>query len=164
MNGSHASWAYIAGFTDGDGCITRELSKGVYVYARIRWAQKESESAVLDWIGDFLVSQGIKTGRRRFSTATAGHKYPQRELAITNAEDTRLVLHQLVPYLVVKRQRAIEALAVLDHVHEMKQRYGNKYRVRMEGCSRDGCEAAFYARGLCKRHYDEERRSHRVPS
>jgi hypothetical protein len=164
MNGSSASWAYLAGFTDGDGCISREVSKGRYTYARIRWNQKESDSAVLDWIGDFLVSQGIKTGSRRYSVATAGHRYPQRELGITNAEDTRLVLHQLVPYLVVKRQRAIEALALLDHVHQMKLIYGNKYRISTGGCSRNGCRGVFYAKGLCRKHYDEERRSARAPS
>lgn len=125
------NWAYLAGFTDGDGCITREMSKGTYHYARIRWAQKESDSAVLDEIADFLAAQGMKIGKRQFAVARAGHRYPQRELAVTNAEDTRRVLHELMPYLIVKRARAIEALAILDHVHHMKRLHGNKYRLHL---------------------------------
>src|SRR6266487_6114464 len=90
-------WAYLAGFTDGDGCITRELSKGSYHYARIRWNQKESDSAVLDVIAEFLTRQGIKLTSRNFTVSRAGHKYPQRELGVTIAGDTRLVIRKLLP-------------------------------------------------------------------
>jgi hypothetical protein len=159
MTDACAFWAYLAGFTDGDGCITREISKRSYHYARIRWAQKESDSAVLDEIGTFLAAQGIKVSQRQFAVARAGHKFPQRELGITNAGDTRLVLRQLLPYLIVKKARAEEALVVLDHVHDMKQRYGNKYRISTGGCAEPGCDQPFYAKSLCKHHYDKKRRS-----
>src|SRR5207244_3297270 len=113
-------WAYLAGFTDGDGCISRELSKGTYRYARLRWAQKESSSAVLDEIAKFLSLRGLKVSKRNFSVAYKGHKYPQRELAITNADDTGVALEQMLPYLVLKRDRAIEALSVLRAVQSLK--------------------------------------------
>jgi hypothetical protein len=46
---------------------------------------------------------------RNLSVSRAGHRYPQRELGLTNAEDTRLILRRLLPYLVVKRERAEKA-------------------------------------------------------
>jgi LAGLIDADG endonuclease len=153
-----AFWAYLAGFTDGDGCISRETSKGSYHYSRIRWSQKESESAVLDEIAEFLGRQGIKLTQRNFSVSHAGHKFPQRELGVTNAADTRLVLHQLLPYLIIKRERAEEALVVLDHVYELKQRLGNKYRISTGGCAYPDCTRPFYAKSLCQYHYDKKRR------
>lgn len=122
------TWEYLAGFTDGDGCITRECAKGTYSYARIRWAQKQDVSDVLYEIAKFLRRNGIKVTTRNFSVARAGHKYPQTELGITNADDTRKALEFLLPYLVVKRQRAIEALSILRVVHSLKDRFGNKYR------------------------------------
>lgn len=125
------NWAYVAGFTDGDGCITLELSKNKYRSSRIRWAQKESQSAVLDDIAEFLRLQGLKVSTRNFSVARAGHKYPQRELGITNAADTRLALHAMLPFLIVKRERALEALEFLDEVHDLKAQYGPKYRQAM---------------------------------
>lgn len=124
-------WAYLAGFTDGDGCITRETSKRVYHYARIRWAQRADSSIVLDVTAEFLRSHGIKVTLRNFSVARKGHKYPQRELAITNAADTRTVLRELYPHLILKKARAAEALEILDEVHDLKQQYGNKYRVHL---------------------------------
>ncbi len=154
-----AFWAYLAGFTDGDGCITRETSKGSYHYARIRWNQKESDSAVLDVIAEFLTRQGIKLTSRNFTVSRAGHKYPQRELGVTNAGDTRLVIRKLLPYLIVKRARAEEMLVILDHVHELKQQYGNKYRIATGGCAHKECHEPFFAKTLCKHHYDQRRRS-----
>lgn len=164
MNDDSAFWAYLAGFTDGDGCITREMSKGRYTYARIRWSQKESDSAVLDVIAQFLAARGFKVTSRNFSVVTGGHKFPQRELGVRNAEDTRRILHELMPYLIVKRERAIEALAVMDHVRALKQQFGNKYRISTGTCTdADGCNQPFYARKLCKRHYDKRLRPDRKP-
>lgn len=125
------NWAYLAGFTDGDGCITREMAKGRYAYARLRWAQKQDQSQVLFEIADFLRMQGIKVTSRNFSVAHAGHKYPQCELGITNADDTRKALQKMLPYLVVKRHRAIEALFILEFVKRMKELHGNKYRIHL---------------------------------
>jgi hypothetical protein len=131
-------WAYLAGFTDGDGCITRECAKGTYHYARIRWAQKEANSAVLDEIANFLHSKGVKLTARNFSVCLKGHAYPQRELGITNAGDTRTVLHEMLPYLILKRDRAIEALSVLDAVAEAKAKYGNRYRAHLSASTARG--------------------------
>ena len=68
---------------------------------------------------------------RSFSVATQGHKYPQRELAVTNAGDTRTVILALLPHLIVKRPRALEALKALNYAHDMKVLYGNKYRTHL---------------------------------
>jgi hypothetical protein len=149
-------WAYLAGFTDGDGCIYYGFKekKGVpYLSVRIRWAQKESDSAVLDWISDFLLARGIKPGLRRFSVATAGHQYPQRELGINNNDDARLVLCGITPYLVVKRRRGEEALAKLEEIHALRQQYGARYRLALLGCSYDGCTERYFSSGKCKTHY-----------
>jgi intein/homing endonuclease len=153
-------WAYLAGFTDGDGCIAYSIKvkKGVsYLSVVIRWAQKESESTVLDWISDFLLVQGIKPGLRRFSVARSGHQYPQRELGIRNNDDARLVLRGIAPYLVVKRQRGEEALAKLEEIHALRQQYGPRYRLALIGCSYDGCAERYFSSGMCRSHYGKER-------
>lgn len=129
------TWAYLAGFTDGDGCITRECSKGKYPYARVRWNQKQADGAVLLEIGEFLRQQGVKLTERNFSVARAGHRYPQMELGVTNADDTLTVLEGILPYLVVKRERAIEAISLLTNIRRLKAQYGNKYRVQLRAVS-----------------------------
>jgi intein/homing endonuclease len=126
------NWAYLAGFTDGDGCVTVEYGRGNrYFFGRIRWSQKAAASQVLHEIADFLRSNDIKVTERNFSIATAGHKYPQMELAITNAEDTRRALTEMLPYLIVKRERAVQLLSVLNSVKALKEKHGNKYRVAL---------------------------------
>jgi hypothetical protein len=124
-------WSYVAGFTDGDGCISRELAKGTYSYARLRWSQKLDSADVLYAIADFLGEQGLKVSERNYSVSVKGHKYPQCELAITNAEDTRVALHAMLPYLVLKKQRALEAIEILDQAHAAKCKYGWKYRAKL---------------------------------
>lgn len=125
------NWSYLAGFTDGDGCITREFSRGKYAYARIRWSQKQTDSQVLHEIMDFLRKEGIKVTERNFSVARSGHRFPQVELGISNADDTRKVLTEILPYLVVKRARAEEALGLLNAVSALKKTYGWKYRIHL---------------------------------
>lgn len=123
------NWAYLAGFTDGDGCISVERGRDKkYLYSRLRWHQKAETSQVLDEIAEFLKAQGFKVSLRNFSVAIKGHKYPQRELGITNAEDTRKALIEMIPFLVVKRKRALEMLAIMNEVAAAKAQYGNKYR------------------------------------
>jgi hypothetical protein len=122
------TWAYLAGFTDGDGCIVLEVAKGTYRYARLRWSQKLENARVLEEIAAFLRSQGLKVSSRNFSVATKGHRYPQCELAITNGDDTRKALEEMLPFLIVKRDRAVQALAMAQFVARMKEKYGNKYR------------------------------------
>lgn len=108
-----------------------EWSKGTYRYSRLRWGQKESANQVLHEIAAFLRSEGLKVSERNFSVSRLGNKFPQSELGITNAEDTRVAIRAMLPYFIVKKERAIEALAILDEVHDLKLRYGNKYRVHM---------------------------------
>lgn len=128
------TWEYLAGFTDGDGCITREWGRGKkYPHARLRWAQKQSDAAVLFDIAEFLRTQGLKVSTRNFSVAYAGHRYPQMELGITNADDTCRALEAMLPYLIVKRERAIEAVSLLASIRRLKSQYGNKYRVALRG-------------------------------
>lgn len=126
------NWAYLAGFTDGDGCITRECAKNTYVYARVRWSQKAASSCVLDAIDAFLTAEGVSFFGRNYSVATKGHKYPQRELGLVGTPGTQIVLRAMLPYLVLKKQQATEALEILDQIAVFKAKYGNKYRRCLE--------------------------------
>lgn len=157
-------WAYLGGLTDGDGSITREHGRdGAYPYARIRWSQKRTANdmvpEVLLWIFQFLRREGVKLTLSNFSVARAGHNYARSELTITNAEDTRQVLLRLLPYLKVKREHAIAAVEVMDAAARLKELYGPKYRLGYaRTCSREGCDGKHVAKGLCNRHYKQERR------
>jgi intein/homing endonuclease len=124
------SWAYLAGFTDGDGCITTYWSKNrSYLNVRVKWTQKESDSVVLDAISIFLVENGIKVTERQVSVYQGGHKFPQRELCISNNSDVAAVLRGILPYLVLKADKARETLQGLDEIEDLKKRFGRKYRV-----------------------------------
>lgn len=126
------NWAYLAGFTDGDGCIALQTKKDKYVFVRIRWSQKESESQVLDEIQKFFIEQGIPCSDRKFSVSLNGHKFPQRELGLTNNVVVRQVLKEMLPYLILKKEKAEYALTILDAVAEAKAKYGWQYKRHLE--------------------------------
>jgi hypothetical protein len=101
------SWEYLAGFIDGEGCIKCYRSGGEYknlerkkLRPRITIGQKDRE--VLDEIQTFL-------GTNLKVTLS----YDCHYLQICSVYHVRRILTNILPYLVVKRKDAEEALALL---------------------------------------------------
>jgi hypothetical protein len=67
--------------------------------------------------------------------------FPRREVAIQKREDVLIVLRELAPYLVLKREQALDAIARIEEIQEPRI------------CTIDGCEESYVARGMCRRHY-----------
>lgn len=92
--------AYIAGFFDGEGCITtRNYTRAV----RCIFTQKHPY--VLRWIADTLGYGTVV--QRRFD------KSPCWELQITRGDDVANLLTTLMPYLRVKRAQAVIAMQIV---------------------------------------------------
>lgn len=109
-------WAYIAGFTDGDGCITTRTrvntTRPNAVDYRISWSQKEDNDWVLDEIQSFLEARGMSVYRNTRNTGF--HGAPQTQILIQRKLDVRLALIRMLPYLIVKKAAALDALEIIN--------------------------------------------------
>ncbi len=113
---SRVNWAYIAGFTDGDGCI----SYGVRVrngwsnrWFCVRWGQTASNRMVIDEIAKFLHGKGIAARNVNVSVKKTRLGADYAELAVQRHEDVQAVLINMLPYLILKQGQAQEMLDVL---------------------------------------------------
>ena len=116
------TWGYVAGFTDGEGCIffrNYENRRGITV--GISWSQAEDAAWVLCEIADFLRERDIVVSERVYD-------HPQlkcgeaRRITVQRQEDVRHVLMHLLPYLIVKLDDAIRCLEKLDEWQATKGR------------------------------------------
>ena len=123
------TWEWLAGFTDGDGCITVSIGTAL----RIRWTQKESEAWVLDEIVHFLEAEGVFKKSSYYSVTTQGHVYQQAELSVGAQNEVRQVLEGLLPHLILKHETAKAGLAHLDYVDNERLLHGRYYRKRNSG-------------------------------
>lgn len=73
--------------------------------------QSEPQEEVLYLIQRFLKDQGIES---RIRVTTSFRKNPNHVLYLTGQERIRVFLELLIPFLVVKKQAAEEALALLQ--------------------------------------------------
>jgi hypothetical protein len=93
------NWAYIAGFFDGEGNIN-ERGHGVFIY------QNDLES--LNQIAKFLGEQGMR--RSKFSVKESGFRKDGTKrcnvLHYGAKREVLIFLNGVLPYLIVKRQRA----------------------------------------------------------
>lgn len=93
--------AYFAGILDGEGSIA--------IYPRwVRVAIGNTDENLIEWLRGFC------------GGVSANPSHPNRKQCwrwqIGNRVDCRWLLVQVLPYLIIKRARALEALAVLDKV------------------------------------------------
>lgn len=101
-------WAYIAGFFDGEGCITRKRD----LIGRIGISQAgEHGRGVLEEIGRALTLASIP-----FSVQSVKQKPPwlvRNELCITSIRAAYLFLGLVLPWLIVKKTRAQDTVRFL---------------------------------------------------
>lgn len=124
------SWAYLAGFTDGDGCISygtriRE-NNGTHHWFCVRWGQTAPNRMVLDAIKDFLIAEGVSVQNVSITVRNTRLGADVAELAVQRVADVRVVLSRMLPHLVLKQDKARETLRVVDAWLEVKERRAYK--------------------------------------
>lgn len=108
------TWEYLAGFFDGEGCIHyANRPYGRYVHMHVSQGHvNESASQVLHKVFEFLRTQGIPV---RY----AEHKGDGKVIA-TNVPALTAWLNGMLPYLIVKKAKAIEALAFAQTINQRR--------------------------------------------
>ena len=109
------TWPWVAGFFEGEGCITWYTGKKKGTAGRgavVTIGQKDQTSLVL--IQKFLRQEGIEAARLYWRKP---YKSKHRRvvtgcwiLQLTRKGENQLFLRRILPYLVSKRQKAIEVL------------------------------------------------------
>lgn len=95
-----AEAAYIAAMIDGEGTISVRGSRSV------RIAVINTDEALIAFLCSFGGAAGVREqipNRRTCFAWTIGHR-----------QDVRWLLSQVEPYMIVKRQKALDALALVD--------------------------------------------------
>lgn len=98
------SWAYLAGFFDGEGTIHTSAKV-------IRWSVTQSPAGLsaLQAIQHFLSEQGIRSGIIPNRYHYKGQPKVMHVLVISRKADVRRVCGTLIPHLHVKRTTALDA-------------------------------------------------------
>lgn len=101
------SWEYVAGFFDGEGCISLQTNTSHkqrdYHRVRLIFSQSARQDKVLDEIAEFLEAEGFHPTM----TSTLGGSMTQ--LILYRKSEIGGVLDGMLPYLRVKHQQAVEA-------------------------------------------------------
>ena len=95
------SLEYLAGLIDGEGCLDFISSKK-YKYPQIRVALKESDSKVLFLIKDIYGGRINHRGKQK----SWKDYWSEQDLWTIGGEKANKLLKRLLPYLVVKKQKA----------------------------------------------------------
>jgi len=107
------SWEYIAGFFDGEGCIYRATKKGkVLNHYRLTITQVNTE--VLYTIKQFLQDNNIVSRIHERQHLQSPRCRTTTMLVIDNYQNTLPFLNNILPHLIVKKDKAMEAISVLD--------------------------------------------------
>jgi len=116
---SEMSWQYIAGFFDGEGCITTlTMKSGHKIPARITMGQSGREGqSVLKEISGFLIKQGIRGSvslPSYWPPSKKGKNFKQMFYLVVNSKKGSIdFLRGVLPFLRVKRVQAQDNLRYL---------------------------------------------------
>jgi len=112
-NLSRTTQAFIAGFLEGDGCISARITptSGSYrVLIVIGFTQRQEGRAVLEYLSQFLHEPIADYRMRNMS-----------ELLVRDRAKVAFLLHQLLPFLVSKKKQAELALQVIEILERSKR-------------------------------------------
>lgn len=110
------SWAYIAGFLDGEGTIRHKHEKTGYARFRIYLYQCRDQAEVLYEIQEFLAERAIYG--KILEVKSRNRIRGECHLQIEGAKNVMKFLKRVEPHLRVKRRSANEAMA---HFEELRQ-------------------------------------------
>lgn len=111
------SWAYVAGFLDGDGWITSSANK----HARTRrytvgFTQRATSAVFMEGLVQFLLDEGVACGtlRRIVTSPRIPEPVEMMDIRVSKQEDVALMVRRMLPHLVLKQALAMECLAYVD--------------------------------------------------
>lgn len=132
------TWEYIAGFFDGEGCI-HKTKKGIYF---VSCSQSEHQHDVIFEIKSFLESNGVTSSVRTYqnlSSLKTVHKRKTTCLSFTNRNSVFSFLNNVLPFLIVKREKAILAIesakSTIERREKQKLKPRKAYLLYCEGYS-----------------------------
>ena len=105
--------AYIAGLIDGEGWIT--VQRNMYYQVGIGM----THLGVIEWLRETVGEGSFKT-RKPSPSSKPTHK-PRWELCFNGSLVVRDFLMQIVPYMIVKKEKAQEAIDYIDFLIERSQ-------------------------------------------
>lgn len=111
------TWQYLAGFFDGEGCISIEKvgdGRNTYRRVRITIGQSEPQHLVIYAIADFLDDHGLHPRTYVQSYEHMSAAKPQHSLRLMRASEVRWFLEKMLPHLLVKEGQAREAIAFIQ--------------------------------------------------
>ena len=108
-------WPYIAGFFDGEGCV----SVGVNQRPICTMAQTDGPHLILEKIQEFLFVHGIKSSL--VSYAPRKNQRPSKTLIITSSNGVEDFLTSVLPHLIVKKEKTEFALTLLSEPNRVKK-------------------------------------------
>lgn len=126
------SWAYIAGFVDGEGTICVPANAALRpstIYVLL--PQSEPQHAIIAAISEFLSERGI-TNLVTSRVMESDNHNTLWLCKVYTADSCQLLLRRVLPYLIVKRSAAEEALGILASAQ--RGMTGNAWR--SDTCSR----------------------------
>ncbi len=103
--------AYIAGFLDGDGSIMFQLKPrsdyayGFQIKVTLAFYQKNSNRSILEWLYENLKVGAIRDKNDGMS-----------EYDIEGFVPVRQTLEMIKPFVVLKREQVVKALALIDEI------------------------------------------------
>ena len=121
------SWAYIAGFTDGEGSISVKQNKSGVTSFSVTLYQNENQAYVLCEIQDFLEELGIDSRIYRSERLDARHPTIGYFLYVRRVRDVYRFCKEIQPYAHVKED------AIKLVLHEIERKAAKSSRRIYEG-------------------------------
>lgn len=146
---NHPTWAWVAGYLDGDGCYTyrRHLIKDTGYW---QWTMNVSAVA---YVGDALVLEFLhRTFGGKLSPKRETMVEWKRSLGYHNRSFALRFLPRVARHSRLKRHKID---AIIHHHQQRLSVSGPKRRY----CEVEGCDRRRHGNGLCVKHYTQERRN-----
>jgi hypothetical protein len=109
---NNITWAYIAGFLDGDGwiCITKDKDLKIK-NCMIGFTQKSTEEKYMKKIFDFLQQNGINSifFKRIVINKLVPKKVEMINIYVKKQESVVKLLENILPFILIKKEKANEA-------------------------------------------------------
>lgn len=132
---STPSWQYIAGFFDGEGNISI-IGKSKMINASFSQARRPGN--VLEEIKKFLLARGVRC-RISMHCPEGPRRMLCEQLKVTDWRSNRKLLRKMLPYLIVKRDKALSTLQYIR---------GKKWNASLIPAERLQAATAAYQSGL----------------